>query len=158
MLSRCRGLLTSGEEAISHYEEALRADERDTRPLERARIELLLGETLRRARQRTRAREHLRVALRVFERVNALPWADRARSELRATGESTAPVGPSDFQHLTPQELQIARYAASGETNADIAAKLFLSRRTVEYHLAKVYTKTGVTSRRELASTALDGD
>ena len=158
MLSRCRGLLTSGEEAISHYEEALRADERDTRPLERARIELLLGETLRRARQRTRAREHLRVALRVFERVNALPWAHRARSELRATGESTAPVGPSDFQHLTPQELQIARYAASGETNADIAAKLFLSRRTVEYHLAKVYTKTGVTSRRELASTALDGD
>jgi DNA-binding NarL/FixJ family response regulator len=96
------------------------------------------------------------VALRVFERVNAQPWADRARSELRATGESAAPVDPSDFQRLTPQELQIARYAASGETNAGIAAKLFLSRRTVEYHLAKVYTKTGVTSRRELTTAALD--
>ena len=83
------------------------------------------------------------------------PWSARATSELRATGETTAGRSASDTAHLTPQELQIAQYAAEGESNADIAAKLFLSRRTVEYHLAKVYTKVGVTSRRDLALTDL---
>ena len=156
-LARCRGLLASGEEAIGHFESALAADDQDTRPLERARIQLLLGETLRRYRQRVRARVHLRNAIETFERLGAAPWADRARSELRASGESTARETRQSVEHLTPQELQIAQYAADGDSNAEIAAKLFLSRRTVEYHLAKVYTKAGVTSRRELASTALVG-
>jgi DNA-binding CsgD family transcriptional regulator len=151
-LARCRGLLTSGEEAVRHFEDALRADDQDTRPLERARIQLLLGEALRRARQRAESRGHLRSAMETFERLGAAPWADRARSELRATGESTPRRGPSEREHLTPQELQIAQYAADGDSNADIAAKLFLSRRTVEYHLAKVYTKIGVSSRRDLAA------
>ena len=154
-LARCRGLLASGEEAIGHFEDALRADDQDTRPLERARIQLLLGETLRRSRQRAESRAHLRSAMETFERLGAGPWADRARSELRASGESTTRRDPADREHLTPQELQIAQYAADGDSNAEIAAKLFLSRRTVEYHLAKVYTKTGVSSRRQLAETSL---
>ena len=154
-LARCRGLLATGAEAIAHLEEALVHDELDTRPLERARIQLLLGEALRRERQRVRSREHLRLALQVFDRMGARPWSARAESELRASGETGAPRGSSGAVQLTPQELQIAQYAAEGESNADIAAKLFLSRRTVEYHLAKVYTKLGVTSRRDLASTEL---
>ena len=154
-LARCRGLLTSGEEAIGHFEEALRADDQDSRPLERARIQLLLGETLRRSRQRAESRPHLRSAMDTFERLGAEPWTDRARGELRASGESTTRRDPADREHLTPQELQIARYAADGDSNAEIAAKLFLSRRTVEYHLAKVYTKTGVSSRRQLAEASL---
>ena len=154
-LARCRGLLASGDEAIGHYEDALAADDQDTRPLERARIQLLLGETLRRSRQRAQSREHLRSALETFERLSARPWADRARSELRATGESSVRRDLGGTEHLTPQELQIAQYAGDGDSNADIAAKLFLSRRTVEYHLAKVYTKLGVSSRRQLAETDL---
>ncbi len=156
-LSRCRGLLSTGEESVEHLRQALLHDEQDTRPLERARIQLLLGEALRRDRQRVRAREHLRLALGTFDRLGAAPWAARATSELRATGETTAGRSASDTAHLTPQELQIAQFAAEGESNADIAAKLFLSRRTVEYHLAKVYTKVGVTSRRDLALTDLVG-
>lgn len=155
MLARCRGLMSSGEEAIGHFESALALDAGASRPLERARIELLLGETLRRDRHRIRARDHLRNALLAFERLGAAPWGERARAELRATGETTRPRDASGLEQLTPQELQIAQYAADGESNADIAAKLFLSRRTVEYHLGKVYTKVGVTSRRELASTTL---
>jgi DNA-binding CsgD family transcriptional regulator len=154
-LARCRGLLTSGEAAVRHFEEALCADDQDTRPLERARIHLLLGETLRRSRQRAQSRVHLRAAMETFDRLAVTPWAERARSELRATGETVARRDPSEAAHLTPQELQIAQYAAAGDSNADIAAKLFLSRRTVEYHLAKVYTKTGVSSRHELSTANL---
>ena len=148
-------MLTSGEEAVHHFEQALAADEQDTRPLERAGVQLLLGETLRRLRRRSESRPHLRSAVETFERLGADPWADRARSELRASGETTSPRDPTDREQLTPQELQIAQYAADGDGNAEIAAKLFLSRRTVEYHLAKVYTKTGVTSRRQLADASL---
>ncbi|WP_329000119.1 LuxR C-terminal-related transcriptional regulator [Kribbella sp. NBC_00709] len=155
-LARCRGLLASGNEAVRYFEDALRADDQDTRPLERARIQLLLGETLRRSRQRAQSRTYLRSAMATFERLGASPWADRAGTELRASGEAVTPRDPSGRATLTPQELQIAQYAADGDSNAEIAARLFLSRRTVEYHLAKVYTKTGVTSRRHLATaTAL---
>lgn len=154
-LARCKGLLASGEEAVRHFEDALRADSLDTRPLERARIQLLLGETLRRSRRRAESRTHLRSAMETFERLGAHPWTDRARSELRASGETTTRRDPSDRDQLTPQELQIAQYAVDGDSNAEIAAKLFLSRRTVEYHLAKVYTKTGVSSRRQLAGADL---
>ena len=94
-LARCRGLLASGEEAVRHFEDALRADDQDTRPLERARIQLLLGETLRRSRQRAESRPYLRSAMETFERLGADPWADRARSELRASGESTARRDPA---------------------------------------------------------------
>ncbi|WP_327632930.1 LuxR C-terminal-related transcriptional regulator [Kribbella sp. NBC_00482] len=154
-LARCRGLLASGNEAVGYFEDALRIDDQDSRPLERARIQLLLGETLRRSRQRAQARTYLSSAMATFERLGAMPWADRAGNELRASGETVTRRDPSEREHLTPQELQIAQYAADGDSNAQIAARLFLSRRTVEYHLAKVYTKTGVTSRRHLAATSL---
>ncbi|MGZ5400868.1 MAG: helix-turn-helix transcriptional regulator, partial [Nocardioides sp.] len=154
-LARCRGLLASGEDAVRHFEDALRADDQDTRPLERARIQLLLGETLRRSRHRAESRAHLRSAMGTFETLGADPWADRARSELRASGEALPRRDLTERQHLTPQELQIAQYAAAGDSNAEIAAKLFLSRRTVEYHLAKVYTKAGVSNRHQLGSAGL---
>lgn len=154
-LARCRGLLASGNEAVQYFEDALRVDAQDSRPLERARIQLLLGETLRRSRRRTQARIHLSSAMTTFERLGATPWADRAGGELRASGETVTRRDPAEREHLTPQELQIAQYAAGGDSNAEIAARLFLSRRTVEYHLAKVYTKTGVASRHHLAGASL---
>jgi len=103
-------------------------------------------------RRRSDARVHLRNAMDVFERLGAAPWAERARAELRATGETVRRRAPSSVEQLTPQELLIARMAGGGVSNPDIAAKLFLSRRTVEYHLHKVFTKLGVTSRFELAN------
>jgi DNA-binding NarL/FixJ family response regulator len=91
----------------------------------------------------------------VFGRLGAAPWAERARAELRATGETVRRRDPTTIEQLTPQELQIARMAGDGVSNPDIAAKLFLSRRTVEYHLRKVFTKLDVTSRLELAHVGL---
>ncbi|MFI9557786.1 helix-turn-helix transcriptional regulator [Nonomuraea endophytica] len=124
------------------------------RPFERARTELLYGEWLRRARRRSEARAPLRSALEIFERLRATPWAERTRAELRATGdnvpaaEATA-VNPRD--RLTAQELQVVRLAAEGHSSREIAAQLFLSKRTVEHHLYKAYPKLGVGNRRELA-------
>ncbi|TDD88731.1 helix-turn-helix transcriptional regulator, partial [Actinomadura rubrisoli] len=150
---RCRALLSPGEEAFAA---AMRLHEQGGRPFERARTELLYGEWLRRARRRSDARVPLRSALAAFERLGAVPWAGRARAELRATGETApAPSGGEDpLDRLTPQELQIVRLAASGASNRDIAAQLFLSHRTVEYHLYKAYPKLGVASRAELARFA----
>lgn len=130
-----------------------------TRPFEFARTELLYGEWLRRVRRRTDARTVLRSAEARFARVGASPWVERARTELRAVGErGTSGAAPADPQGvpaaaldaLTPQELQVVRLAAGGASNQDIAAQLFLSRRTVEYHLYKAYPKLGIGSRREL--------
>ncbi len=92
----------------------------------------------------------LRAALQTFERLAMTPWADRAAGELRATGESARRRDPSTLGDLTPQELNIARLVGSGASNKDVAAKLFLSPRTVEYHLRKVFQKLGITSRAEL--------
>nr|WP_206314811.1 helix-turn-helix transcriptional regulator [Streptomyces coryli] len=159
LLHRCRALLTTGERAGEHYATALRSHERDSRPFEHARTELLYGEWLRRARSKAEAREHLRAALTVFDRTGARPWSDRARAELAATGLTlkdgeTRP--PEAASLLTPQELQIARLAAQGLTNREIAAQLFLSPRTVGHHLYKAYPKLGVASRGELAALPLD--
>jgi DNA-binding CsgD family transcriptional regulator len=154
-LSRCRGLLAEGDAAIEHFTAALGHDRRAGRPLERARSELSLGEALRRRRRRTEARKHLRDALATFELIGAAPWAERARTELRASGESARRRDPSTVQTLTPQEMQIARFAGAGDSNSDIAAKLFLSRRTVEYHLRKAYIKLDITSRADLAKVGL---
>ncbi|HEX5542681.1 MAG TPA: AAA family ATPase [Micromonospora sp.] len=157
---RCRAMLGPAEEAGGHYERAVRLHEEGERPFERARTELLYGAWLRRARRRSDAREPLKSALKIFERLGAVPWADRARAELRATGETVAPAdgrGQDVLARLTPQELQIVRLAASGISNRDIAAQLFLSHRTVEYHLYKAYPKLGVTSRTELTRFDLNG-
>jgi DNA-binding CsgD family transcriptional regulator len=154
-LARCKGLLADTDVAVGHFEAALRHDHSAQRPFERARNEQSLGETLRRQRRRSEARIHLRKALEVFEKLGTAPWAERARAELRASGETARKRDPSTFDQLTPQERRIAVFASGGDSNPDIAAKLFLSRRTVEYHLHKVFTKLGVTSRAELTTVDL---
>jgi DNA-binding CsgD family transcriptional regulator len=148
--ARMRGLLAGGDEADEQYEQALRLHAEAELPFEHARTQLLFGEHLRRARRRSDARPHLRGALAAFERLGAKPWAERARGELRATGETARKREASTIDQLTPQELQIARFVSESATNREVASKLFLSPRTVEYHLHKVFTKLGIASRGEL--------
>ncbi len=126
-------------------------------PFERARTRLLFGEWLRRQRRRQDARPHLRAALETFRAFSALPWEQRAEAELRATGETARVRDASTLDQLTPQELQIARLAADGLTNREIAAQLFISPRTVDYHLRKVFSKLGIASRAELVRLGLQG-
>ncbi|MDG9715408.1 AAA family ATPase [Streptomyces sp. DH24] len=148
---RCRALVGGREE---DYVAAVRLHEQSGRPFERARTELLYGEWLRRARRRGDARAMLRSALERFERLHAAPWTERARAELRAAGDATTAARATSenvLDRLTPQELQVVRLAAGGSSSREIAAQLFLSRRTVEHHLYKAYPKLGVGSRRELA-------
>jgi DNA-binding CsgD family transcriptional regulator len=155
---RCRAELTEDDLAKEKLlTQALESSEHSPRPFERARTALLYGEWLRRARRRTDARTQLRAALDVFERLGAHPWAERARSELRAAGETvSAEKAPDLLDQLTPQELQVVRLAGSGLSNRSIGAQLYLSPRTVGYHLYKAYPKLGVTSRAELARFGLD--
>jgi DNA-binding CsgD family transcriptional regulator len=151
---RGAGQLAGGDPAA--YEAALEHHAAAARPLDQARTELAYGETLRRLRRRVDARRALRAAADAFDRAGALPWAERARSELRATGETLAPRQPADWNRLTAQELQIARLAAGGANNPEIAMHLFLSRKTVEYHLHKVFTKLGISGRLDLVRIPLD--
>ncbi|GLY70133.1 LuxR family transcriptional regulator [Amycolatopsis taiwanensis] len=156
LVLRCTALLATDEDAEQHYLGALALRD-DTHPMDAARTQLLYGEWLRRARRRSDARRHLREALHTFDRLGAEPWADRARAELNAIGGAAATGRASGaLAGLTPQELQIVRLAASGMSNRDIAAQLFLSPRTVGYHLYKAYPKLGVTSRAELPAVAGD--
>ncbi len=114
-----------------------------------------MGARLRRARLRVRAREELGAAFRALERLGARPWADQADTELAAAGETARRRDASTLDDLTPQELQIARLLAEGRTTREAAAAIFVSPKTVEYHLRHVYDKLGVRSRQELAA-ALD--
>jgi DNA-binding CsgD family transcriptional regulator len=114
-----------------------------------ARTQLLYGERLRR-RRRADARKHLRSAYETFQRLGATPWAVQAGNELRATGETARKRDVTTTDQLTPQELQIARFVAEGETNRSIATLMFLSPRTIDYHLRKVFAKLGSSSRAEL--------
>ena len=148
--SRCRGLLSAGVAAGRHYEEALRLHAGSQRSFDRARTELVYAEHIRRSRRRVEAREHLRIAIDEFDRLGAGPWAERARNELCATGETARRREVAVSDELTPQELQVARYVADGATNKEVAAHLFLSPRTVDYHLRKVFLKLGISSRSEL--------
>lgn len=111
---------------------------------------MLYGERLRRKRRRHDARVQLRAALEGFERLGATLWAARAASELRATGESARRRDPSTIHQLTPQELQVARLIGQGASNREAAAQLFLSPRTIDYHLCKIFQKLGISSRSEL--------
>jgi DNA-binding CsgD family transcriptional regulator len=120
--------------------------------LEEARSRLCHGERLRRAGRRVQARAQLRAALAVFESMRCTPWIERTESELRASGETLRARGPgSPIDELTPQELQVATVAAAGLSNKEIAARLFLSVKTIEAHLHRTYRKLGVRSRAELA-------
>jgi DNA-binding CsgD family transcriptional regulator len=138
----------SGQTA-AHFEAALNLL-RAPMPFWRARIELSYGEFLRRARRRREARLHLRAALETFDGLGITPWADRARTELRATGETVRRRSVDAAEQLTPQELQIVDFVRHGASNPEIAAQLFLSRRTVEYHLHKVFRKLDIASRADL--------
>jgi ATP/maltotriose-dependent transcriptional regulator MalT len=130
LAARCRGLLCAGPTADRHFLEALRWHGKSTRPFDRARTQLLFGESLRRTGRRNEARTHLRAALDAFERAGATSWSDRTRTELRASGETARKRVPSAVDQLTPQELQVTQFVAEGATNKEVAARLFLSPRT----------------------------
>jgi len=149
--ARCRGLLASDEEFEQHFTRALELHGRTPTPFELARTELCLGERLRRTRRRSDAREPLRSALEAFERLGADPWAERARIELGASGETARRRDPSASDQLTPQELQVALVVGQGATNREAGAALFLSPKTIEAHLGRIYRKLDVRSRTELA-------
>ncbi|HET6510460.1 MAG TPA: AAA family ATPase [Baekduia sp.] len=159
-LARCRGILAD-KTAEHHFQTALSHHEHDGQPFEKARTQLAYGERLRRDRRRADAREQLVEALDAFERLGAMPWAERARVELRATGGAAAAetdsahkdaVAAAGLDELTAHELQIARLVAYGMTNREVAAKLFLSPKTIEYHLSQIYRKLDLRSRTQLAS------
>jgi DNA-binding CsgD family transcriptional regulator len=150
LAARCRAL-TCADDTL--YAESLRAG--SSSPLENARTELLLGEQLRRDRRRSEAQHHLRSAAENFRRIGALAWADRAQGELRASGEATRAPEAGALSTLTPQELRITLAVGEGLTNREIAAQLFLSPRTVDYHLRKVFQKAAITSRAELMRLVL---
>jgi len=149
--ARCRGLLADVAEIECCFEEALQLHKRTPDGFEAARTRLAYGARLRRERKRVRAREELRGALETFERLGAKGWAEQARAELAATGETARRRDASTLDDLTPQELQIARLLADGSTTREAAAAIFLSPKTVEYHLGHVYRKLGIRSREELA-------
>jgi DNA-binding CsgD family transcriptional regulator len=150
---RSQGLLAADAGFSPYFEQALRLHEQTPDAFETARTRLAYGERLRRARNRVLAREQLRAAADAFERLDARPWADRARAELAATGETRRRRDPSTIDELTPQELQIALLLTAGKTTREAAAALFLSPKTVEYHLRHVYQKLAIHSRDELAQT-----
>jgi DNA-binding CsgD family transcriptional regulator len=148
--ARSRALLTNGPSAEPLYEEAVKRLARGRVAPHLARAQLVYGEWLRRANRRLDAREQLRAAHDTLSRIGAEAFAERARRELLATGE-TARRRTADTKHaLTSQEAQIARLARDGLSNADIGAQLFISPRTVQYHLHKVYAKLDITSRNQL--------
>jgi DNA-binding CsgD family transcriptional regulator len=147
--ARCRGLLADedGYETVLLNALGLHGDQE---PFERARTELCLGRRRRHSRHRAAARVVLHQALSTFETLGAESWAEQARAELRATGETPAPNRGGSLMRLTPQELQVALVVAGGATNKEAGAALFISPKTVEFHLGHIYGKLGVRSRTEL--------
>jgi len=148
--ARVRALLADGEVADGCYRESIERLGRTRIRAELARSHLLYGEWLRRERRRGEARTQLRTAQGMFEAMGMLAFAERARRELWATGETVRKRGIADPGKLTAQELQVAKLARDGLTNPEIGTRLFISARTVEYHLGKVFTKLGITSRAQL--------
>ena len=148
--ARCRALLSDGAAADELYREAIgRLGRTKVRP-ELARAHLLCGEWLRRQGRRVDAREQLRTAHSMLAAIGMEAFAERARRELSATGETVRKRSAGTRDELTPQEEQIARLARDGLSNPEIGAQLFLSARTVEWHLRKVFAKLGISSRRQL--------
>jgi DNA-binding CsgD family transcriptional regulator len=152
VVARTRGLIARDDAARGQLEAAGTWFRRARDPFEEARTQLLLGEHLRRARRAQDARRVLRAAAAAFERMGADPWTARALAELRATG-AVAPEPPAgSLSILTPQERRVAAAVATGASNRQVAAELFLSHRTVAYHLASVYRKLGVSNRTALVA------
>jgi len=144
-----RAVLAQDEEAERLYEVALRADLRH-HPFDRARLQLAYGAWLRRHRRVSESRAPLRAARQVFDAMGCAPWAERARQELRASGEKSREQVPAARDQLSTQELQIAQMAATGMTNREIGQQLYLSPRTVGSHLYRLFPKLGITSRSQL--------
>ncbi|MET0235044.1 MAG: AAA family ATPase [Kibdelosporangium sp.] len=155
LTARCQALVCAHGDADVYYAESLRLHAEADSPLETARTELLFGEQLRRGRRRSEAQQHLRTAAESFRRIGAIAWADRAQGELRATGAAARAAEAGALSTLTPQELRITLAVGEGLTNREIAAQLFLSPRTVDYHLRKVFQKAAITSRSELIRLVL---
>lgn len=150
-----RALLSEDAHAEEQFEQAIQHADAGARRFDRARIHLGYGEYLRRARHRVDARPHLRTALEVFEDLEATRWATRAAQELRASGETARRRDVTTATQLTAQERQVAMLVRQGLSNRDAAAQLFLSPRTVDFHLRNVFSKLGLSSRAELAAVQL---
>jgi len=155
LLARSQALLAGEPDVETRYQEALTHLRQARGSAHLARAHLLYGEWLRRTRRRRDAREHLRTAYHMFQAMGASAFAERARLELVAAGETTRQQGRDIGGELTPQEFQVAALAAAGSTNPEIAVQLFISPKTVGYHLGKVFRKLEVSSRRELARIPL---
>jgi len=148
-LRYARALLATGPQAGTLFQAALGSDP-GAGPFIRARVQLAYGEWLHQRRQDSAARAPLRAAREAFDALGAIPWSERARQQLRATGEKSRPRTPEARDQLSPQELQIVQMAAEGLTNREIGQKLYLSHRTIASHLYRVFPKLGITSRTEL--------
>ena len=155
-IHRSRAMLGHGDGAEREFQAALAVPGAQLRRFEYARAQLLYGEWLRRGRRRRDAREQLRAALTTLTSIGAAPWAERARAEVRASGETVRAHAQVAYLALTPQELQIARLAARGLSNREIGAQLFLSPRTVGFHLYNAFPKLGVASRSDLRQLPLE--
>jgi DNA-binding CsgD family transcriptional regulator len=153
--ARARGLVE--DEFESYFEAALDLHRATPDVFEAARTRLAYGARLRRARRRVRAREHLRAAIEAFDALGPTPWAEIARAELAASGETARRRDASTLDDLTPQELQIARLLAGGMTTREAAAAVFLSPKTIEYHLRSIYRKLDLNSRSALAEAVATG-
>jgi len=145
--ARCRGLLNDDE---AGYRESIERLARSRAVVDLARSQLCYGEWLRRANRRSDARESLRTAHDTFDHMGAHAFAERARRELLATGETVRKRVGRTREALTPQEIHVAVMAGNGHTNPEIGARFFISPRTVEYHLHKVFRKLGIAGRRDL--------
>jgi DNA-binding NarL/FixJ family response regulator len=156
--ARCRALLSEGDSAERLHHEAIERLARTRRRPEFARAHLLYGEWLRRGKRRVEAREHLHAAHDMFTAIGMEAFAQRARGELLATGEKVRKRTIATRDELTAQERQIAELARDGVSNPEIAARLFLSRRTVEWHLRNVFSKLGIGSRQDLAQALPSSD
>ena len=148
-LRYARALLATGPEAQALFEDAMRSGLNGW-PFPRARVQLAYGEWLHKQRQDSAARAPLHAATETFDALGVIPWSERARQLLRATGEKSRPRIPEARDLLSPQELQIAQMAAEGLSNREIGQKLYLSHRTISSHLYRVFPKLGITSRTEL--------
>jgi DNA-binding CsgD family transcriptional regulator len=148
--ARARALVSQGPHAEALYRDSIERIAATRNELHLARSRLLFGEWLRRENRRVDAREELRSAHATFSTMRCEAFVRRAASELRATGETVRKRRPDALDGLTAQERQIAELAGRRLTNSEIATRLFISPRTVEWHLRKVFIKLGVTSRREL--------
>ncbi|HWN31663.1 MAG TPA: AAA family ATPase [Pseudonocardia sp.] len=155
-LRYARAVLARGDEAEELFQAALAADLTGW-PLERGRIQLAFGEWLRRQRRAAESRLHLRAARETFDALGVIPWSERARGELRASGEASARRDPDARDQLTAHELSIAALAAEGLTNREIGQRLYLSHRTVSTHLHRIFPKLGISARAELGAALRAG-